>query len=54
VFHVTIQKKKVKWLQRWLQPGDINHFYMSQIWLQPPSKIATSNYTWLITPLLLH
>src|SRR5436309_13978377 len=44
VFHVAIQKRKGKWSQRWLQPGVANHFYMSQIWLQPLSKIATRNY----------
>ena len=38
-------KKEARWLQRWLQPGVANHFYMSQIWLQPSSKVATCIYS---------
>ena len=41
MFHVAIQKKKVKVVAKAIATT----FYMSQIWLQPSSKIATRNYT---------
>ena len=41
VFHVAIQKRKVKVVAI----AFATTFYMSQIWLQPSSTIATRNYS---------